>query len=81
MEEYLGYTPDFDQNIMIKELYNNIDTVLTPIEKSAIVNYYGLGNTIPIKQIELSKIFNMSQANISRIIRRAKRKLKTAMED
>ncbi len=81
LEEYLGYTPDFDKNIMVKELYNNIDTVLTPIEKSAIVNYYGLGNTIPIKQIELSKTFNMSQANISRIIRRAKRKLKTAMED
>lgn len=81
LEEYLGYTPDFEQNIRIQELYNNINSVLTPIEKNTIIRYYGLYDTIPSKQVELSKEFNMSQANISRILRRAKRKLKANMED
>ena len=80
LEEYLGYTPDFDQNIIISELYRNIDTLLTPIEKSTLISYYGLCNTPPTKQVELSKKLNMSQANISRIIRCAKRKLKATME-
>lgn len=81
LEEYLGYTPDFDQNIIISELYNNIDSLLTPIEKSIIINYYGLYNTRPVKQVELSRKLNISQSYVSRIIKHAKGKLKVAMGD
>ncbi len=81
LEDCLGYTPDFDEEINKQELYNNIEKLLSPIEKATLTGYYGLYNTEPIKQIELSKKLNMSQANISRIIRRAKKKLRIAMED
>jgi len=81
LEDCLGYTPDFDEDINRQELYKKIENSLSPIEKEIIVSYYGLYNTTPIKQTELSKKLNMSQANISRIIRRAKNKLKVALED
>lgn len=80
LEDCLGYTPDFDAEINKKELYDNIEKLLSPLEKTILTSFYGLYNTIPKKQIDLSKQLNMSQANVSRIIRRAKEKLRTAME-
>ena len=81
LENYLGYTPDFNENLRIDELYDNIEKSLSPTEKNIIIAYYGLYNTTPISQVELSKMLNISQATISKIIRRAKRKLKAVMED
>lgn len=81
LEDCLGYTPDFDEEMNKQELYDNIEKLLSPIEKDILTNYYGLYNTTPKKQIELSKTLNMSQANVSRIIRRAKKKLRAAMEE
>lgn len=80
LEECLGYTPNFDEEINKQELYKNINTTLSPIEKITLISYYGLYNTEPIKQIDLSKKLNMSQANVSRIIKRARKKLKATME-
>ena len=79
-EKWIAYTPDFDESLVNEELYYNINKLLTPIEKSVIVGYYGLYDTIPIKQRKLSQILNMSQANVSRVIKRAKKKLKNVME-
>lgn len=81
LEECLGYTPDFNEEFNKQELYTNINSLLSPIEKSTIIGYYGLNNVPPLKQVELAKIFNVSQASIARILRRAKKKLKSAMED
>ena len=64
-----------------QELYNSIEKILSPIEKTILISYYGLFDTTPIKQIDLSKKLHMSQANVSRIIRRAKNKLRISMED
>ena len=81
LEDCLGYTPDFDEQITKQELYNSIEKILSPIEKTILISYYGLFDTTPVKQIDLSKKLHMSQANVSRIIRRAKNKLRVSMED
>lgn len=81
LEDCLGYTPNFDEELDKQELYKNINSLLSPIEKATIIGYYGLNNVPPLKQTELAKIFNVSQANIARILSRSKKKLKAAMED
>ena len=79
-EDLLFYEPDFDQKLIFEELYHNVNN-LSSIEKELIVSYYGLYDTPPIKQVALSKKFHMSQANVSRVIRRAIKKIRVAMED
>ena len=78
-EDLISYEPDFDQRLVFEELYHNVNN-LTPIEKELIICYYGLYDTTPIKQVALSKKFNMSQANVSRVIRRAMKKIRVSME-
>lgn len=78
-EDLISYEPDFDQRLVFEELYHNVNN-LTPIEKELIISYYGLYDTTPIKQVALSQKFHMSQANVSRVIRRAMKKIRVAME-
>lgn len=74
---------DIEQELIYKEeiinLYKAICN-LSNIEKFVVEHIYGLNNKSVIKQQELAELLKQSQANISRIHKKALKKIKQEME-
>jgi len=64
----------------LKRLCKAVDTVLTPQERQVIVARYGLGTGQPKKQREVAKLTGISRSYVSRIEKKALKKLKYALE-
>lgn len=66
--------------IQVGKLYQAIDRVLSPREKSVIVARYGLDGNEPRPQREIASSLNISRSYVSRIEKKALEKLKCALE-
>lgn len=64
----------------IKKLYELINQVLTEREKEIIYLRYGLGNTEEVTQREIATKLNISRSYVSRIEKKAIKKLKEQFE-
>ena len=62
-------------NMQVKKLYNAIDVILTDREKMVINLRYGLNNRLPKTQREIAKELNISRSYVSRIEKKAVKKL------
>lgn len=62
-------------NMQVKKLYNAIDVILTDREKTVINLRYGLNNRLPKTQREIAKELNISRSYVSRIEKKAVKKL------
>lgn len=69
------FTKDIENQDLLNKVYANLDK-LKQKNREILIKYYGLFNTKEHKQEELSKIYNMSQANICRIIQKSVEELK-----
>lgn len=67
--------------INTKKLYSAIDEVLTPDEKKILTWRYGLYNTKRKTQKEISEILGISRSYVSRIEKRAIKKLSGKIEE
>ena len=72
-----GYTIDEQVNlkIQVRNLYKTIDAVLTPREKRIVQLRYGLVSGQEITQREIAKQLGISRSYVSRIEKRAVKKL------
>ncbi|MDD4283166.1 MAG: sigma-70 family RNA polymerase sigma factor [Bacilli bacterium] len=80
--ELLRDEKDFVDDIVKVDSYNEIHEalkILDPLELSIIEMYYGF-NGKPMKQSEIAQIYNYNQANISRTLNTARKKLKIYLE-
>ena len=67
-----------------KEKTENIQTIidsLKPNQKFIIENYYGFNNNKPKTQQEIAKMLNMSQTNVSTILKRSLKKIELSLEN
>lgn len=64
-----------ENKIQVKKLYNKIDSSLAQREKVVIEMRYGLLNGKPKTQREIAKILGISRSYVSRIEKRALKKL------
>lgn len=64
----------------VRHLRHAVDTVLTPQERQVIVLRYGLGNGKGCRQREVALATGISRSYVSRIEKKALRKLRDAME-
>lgn len=64
----------------IRQLYENIDGVLTGREKEIISLRYGLAGDNPVTQREIADMMGISRSYVSRIEKKALEKLKTEFE-
>lgn len=64
----------------IRKLICAVDQVLTPQEKEIILLRYGLGGNPPKRQREIAAMTGISRSYVSRIEKRALRKLRTVLE-
>lgn len=69
------FVEDILKNDLLNQIYNNL-YILTNVEREALIRYYGMFGTEKQRQVDIAKALNMSQANFSRIIKRAVNKLK-----
>ena len=67
---------ELDTKIKSEQLYKYIDEVLSEREKIIINLRYGLGGKIPLTQREVAKKLNISRSYVSRIEKKALKKLK-----
>lgn len=72
IEDFLGTSQNKCENICNQELFRQGISVLNDRQKRIILLYYGLG----YKQTELSKQFGISQAQISRSIKKSLEKMR-----
>jgi len=72
-----GYTIDeqVELKIQIKNLYKTINNILTPREKIIVQLRYGLVSGEEITQREIAKLLGISRSYVSRIEKRAVKKL------
>lgn len=64
-----------ENKIQVKKLYNKIDSCLAQREKIVIEMRYGLSDGKPKTQREIAKILGISRSYVSRIEKRALKKL------
>lgn len=64
-----------EQKIQVKKLYSKINTCLSQREKSVVEMRYGLLEGKPKTQREIAKILGISRSYVSRIEKKALRKL------
>ena len=67
-----------------KEKTENIQTIidsLKPNQKFIIENYYGFNNSKPKTQQEIAKMLNMSQTNVSSLLKRGLKKIEHDLEN
>lgn len=67
-----------------KEKTENIQTIidsLKPNQKFIIENYYGFNNNKPKTQQEIAKMLNMSQTNVSSLLKRSLKKIELSLEN
>ncbi len=64
----------------IRKVCRAVDTVLSPQEKQVILMRYGLGGTAPKRQREVAQSLGISRSYVSRIEKRALRKLRSSLE-
>lgn len=63
------------------QLYEAVDSVLTPREREIIVLRYGLGAQKPLTQREVADVTEISRSYVSRIEKKALQKLENALRD
>lgn len=68
-------------NMNIKKLYKAMDEVLTPDEKNILCWRYGLNNQKRKTQKEIADILNISRSYVSRIEKKAIKKLSSKIEE
>ena len=68
-------------NMNIKKLYKAMDEVLTPDEKNILCWRYGLNNQKRKTQKEIADIINISRSYVSRIEKKAIKKLSSKIEE
>ena len=76
--------PIFDileNKMQIKRLYDKINFVLKDREKAIIQMRYGIPNSCPLTQIEISSILGISRSYVSRIEKTALKRLYRALRD
>ena len=82
LEDYLpsDYNLEYEveKQIYIEKLYENLKE-LTEMECDVVMSYYGVFGIEKISQEKLSKKYNTSQANISRLIKKTLMKLRKMM--
>lgn len=64
-----------EQKIQVKKLYSKINTCLSEREKSVVEMRYGLLEGKPKTQREIAKILGISRSYVSRIEKKALKKL------
>lgn len=64
----------------VKQLRRAVDTCLTEQERQVIQLRYGLGTETPLRQREVAERTGISRSYVSRIEKRALKKLRTALE-
>ena len=64
----------------LRKLCAAVDQVLTSQERQVVVARYGLGGGDPMRQREVAKLTGISRSYVSRIEKKALKKLKTALE-
>ena len=67
---------ELDTKIKSEQLYRYVDEVLSERERIIINLRYGLGGKIPLTQREVAKKLNISRSYVSRIEKKALKKLK-----
>lgn len=72
---------EIELKINIKKLYRAMDEVLTKDEKNILYWRYGLNNQKRKTQKEISEILDISRSYVSRIEKRAIKKLSAKMEE
>lgn len=72
---------DLELKRNVKLLYNLLNEVLTEREKQIIMLRYGLGNGKEVTQREIAASLNISRSYVSRIEKKALRKLKESFEN
>lgn len=65
----------------IKKLYQAIEEVLTPVEKNILIWRFGLDNKKRKTQKQISKILGISRSYVSRIEKRAIKKLSDKIKE
>lgn len=76
----LDIVEDIELKRNIKALYKYVDKVLTKREKEIIHLRYGLGNKKEVTQREIAAKLNISRSYVSRIEKKALRKLRDSFE-
>lgn len=74
-------TDGIELKMNIKKLYRAMDEVLTDDEKNILCARYGLGTQKRMTQKEISEILGISRSYVSRIEKRAVKKLSAKMEE
>lgn len=64
----------------IRQLRGAVESVLTPQERQVIILRYGLGGRKSYRQREVAQVTGISRSYVSRIEKRALKKLRAAME-
>ncbi|MCI5486090.1 MAG: sigma-70 family RNA polymerase sigma factor [Clostridiales bacterium] len=64
----------------VEQLRRAVDTCLTEQERQVIQLRYGLGTETPLRQREVAERTGISRSYVSRIEKRALKKLRTALE-
>ena len=64
----------------VEQLRRAVDTCLTEQERQVIQLRYGLGTETPLRQREVAERTGISRSSVSRIEKRALKKLRTALE-
>ena len=64
----------------IRQLRGAVESVLTPQERQVIILRYGLGGRKSCRQREVAQVTGISRSYVSRIEKRALKKLRAAME-
>ncbi len=73
---------DFTESLENKELYAFIDQCLLKLpskDQEILKSYFGFGNNEPKTQEEIAKIFNLTQPNISREMKKNLQKIKNEL--
>lgn len=72
---------DLDEKIMIKKLYDFIESLDDEREKQIIVFRYGLYGTIPLTQLEIAKKLNISRSYVSRIEKKVIKRMRKLLTE
>lgn len=82
LEDAIKDNYDLEEDIMKKDEWNRIcDSInnLNDKERELIIKYFGLFDSRKYTQLELSKIYNHGQTYINRLIKKAIKKLRLAV--
>jgi RNA polymerase sigma factor (sigma-70 family) len=77
-DQFLGAKEDdFIKNYGLRDCFQKcLQSVLTPVERDVFEYYYGLKDGREYSQPEIARILNSTQSNISKILVRARNKMK-----